>query len=74
MSTESKIRKGIKEAYEDTTVIIIAQRISSVVDADKIVVMNKGEIDAIGKHEDLIANNKIYQDVYSSQTEGVINA
>ncbi len=74
MSTEAKIRKGIKEAYEGTTVIIIAQRISSVVDADKIIVMNKGEIDAIGKHEDLIASNQIYQDVYSSQTEGVINA
>lgn len=74
MSTEAKIRNGLKEAYKDTTLIIIAQRISSVIDADKIIVMNNGEINAIGEHKDLIKNNEIYKDVYSSQMEGVINA
>ncbi|HHX49530.1 MAG TPA: ABC transporter ATP-binding protein [Clostridiales bacterium] len=74
MSTEAKIRKALKDSYQKTTLIIIAQRISSVVDADKIIVMNNGEIDAIGKHDDLIKSNQIYKDVYSSQMEGTLNA
>ena len=54
----------------DTTKIIIAQRISSVQDADKIIVLNNGEIDAVGSHEKLLKENKIYQEVYYSQQKG----
>ena len=54
----------------DTTKIIIAQRISSVQDADKIIILNNGEIDAVGTHEQLLKENKIYQEVYYSQQKG----
>ncbi len=69
-ATDAKIRSGLKSEFGDTTVIIIAQRISSVEDADRIIVMNDGKIDAIGTHEELIATNGIYQDVYNSQKKG----
>lgn len=67
--TDSLIRKAFREEIPNTTKIIIAQRISSVQDADKIVVMDNGRIDAIGTHEELLKSNKIYQEVYESQTK-----
>lgn len=69
--TDSLIRKAFREEIPNTTKIIIAQRISSVQDADKIVVMDNGRIDAIGTHEELLKSNKIYKEVYESQTKGV---
>ena len=68
--TDSLIRKAFSEMIPDTTKIIIAQRISSVQDADKIIVLNNGEIDAVGSHEKLLKENKIYQEVYYSQQKG----
>ncbi len=69
-ATDASIRAGLKKEFGDTTVIIIAQRISSVEDADRIIVMNDGKIDAIGTHEELLATNDIYRDVYQSQQKG----
>ena len=68
--TDSLIRSAFKSEIPNTTKIIIAQRISSIEDADKIVVMNNGEIDAIGTHEELLKSNDIYKEVYSSQMKG----
>ncbi len=69
-ATDASIRAGLKKEFGDTTVIIIAQRISSVEDADRIIVMNDGKIDAIGTHEELLETNDIYRDVYQSQQKG----
>ena len=66
-ATEKRIRESFKKYHSDTTKIIIAQRISSVIDADKIIVMDDGKINAIGTHDKLLADNKIYQEVYYSQ-------
>lgn len=72
--TDSLIRKAFKEEIPNTTKIIIAQRISSVQDSDQIIVLDNGEIDGIGTHEELLKNNKIYQEVYYSQNKGgVVN-
>ncbi len=68
--TDSLIRKAFRESIPNTTKIIIAQRISSVEDADKIIVLDNGQINAIGTHEELLASNEIYQDVYYSQVKG----
>lgn len=68
--TDSLIRKAFAEEIPDTTKIIIAQRISSVQDADKIIVLDKGEINAIGTHKELLDSNKIYSEVYYSQQKG----
>ena len=68
--TDSLIRQGFASSLKDTTKIIIGQRISSIQDADRIIVMNDGRIDAIGTHDDLVANNAIYRDVYKMQTQG----
>ena len=67
--TDSIIRKGFKEFIPETTKIIIAQRISSVEDADKIIVLDNGKINAIGKHNELLKNNEIYKEVYYSQNK-----
>jgi ATP-binding cassette subfamily B protein len=68
--TDAKIRKALKEEIPGTTKIIIAQRISSVESADKIIVINDGKIDGFGTHEELLVNNRIYREVYTSQTKG----
>lgn len=68
--TDSLIRQGLASSLKDTTKIIIGQRISSIQDADRIVVMNDGKIDAIGSHQDLIESNAIYREVYDMQTQG----
>ena len=68
--TDSLIRQGFASSLKETTKIIIGQRISSIQDADRIIVMNDGRIDAIGTHDDLIANNAIYREVYKMQTQG----
>ncbi|MCR5706597.1 MAG: ABC transporter ATP-binding protein/permease [Acholeplasmatales bacterium] len=67
--TDAIIRKGFKEFIPTTTKIIIAQRISSIEDADKIVVLNDGKIDAMGTHEELLKSNEIYQEVYNTQNK-----
>ena len=68
--TDSLIRKAFKEEIPNTTKIIIAQRISSVEDCDKIIVMDNGKINGVGTHEELLKTNKIYKEVYESQTKG----
>ncbi len=72
--TDALIRKAFREEIPDTTKIIIAQRIASVMDADKIIIMDNGKINDIGTHEQLLARNKIYQEVYHSQNKEVQNA
>ena len=69
-ATDAKIRKAFAEEIPNTTKLIIAQRISSVEHADRIIVMNDGKVDGIGTHEELLANNEIYRDVYEAQTGG----
>ena len=69
-ATDAKIRKAFREEIPGTTKIIIAQRISSVQDADRILVLDNGHIDGLGTHEELLKTNAIYQEVYSSQTQG----
>lgn len=69
-ATESRIQKSLKELAPDTTKIVIAQRISSVKDADVIFVLDDGEISGYGTHEELLENNKIYKEVYDSQQQG----
>lgn len=68
--TDAKIRQAFKEEIPNTTKIIVAQRVSSIQDADKIIVLDEGKINGIGTHEELLANNQIYQEVYESQVKG----
>lgn len=68
--TDALIRKAFKEEIPNTTKIIIAQRISSIEDADKIIILNEGKINAIGTHEELLKSNMIYQEVHNSQVKG----
>ena len=69
-TTDAKIRAGFREYIPDTTKLIIAQRISSVMDADRIIVMDQGRISGFGTHEELLETNEIYRDVYESQKGG----
>lgn len=68
--TDALIRKGLKESLPNITKIVVAQRISSIEDADQIIVMEDGKINAIGTHDELLATNHIYQEVYETQTKG----
>ena len=69
-ATEAKIREGLARKLPNMTKIIIAQRISSVRHAEQIIILDRGRVNAIGTHESLLANNKIYQEIYQSQKEG----
>lgn len=69
-ATDSKIRAALAKTIPGTTKLIIAQRISSIMDADRIIVMNDGKVDGFDTHENLLKNNEIYRDVYDSQTNG----
>ena len=71
-ATDAKIREGFKLNHGDITTIIVAQRISSVEHADRIIVLDDGEINAIGSHEELLGTNEIYTEVYKSQQEGSV--
>jgi ATP-binding cassette subfamily B protein len=68
-ATEAHIRRAFREDLADTTKIIIAQRISSVKDADQIIVMNEGRVTAIGKHDELLATSPEYKEIYDSQAD-----
>ena len=67
--TDKLIRKGLKEDLPHMTKIVIAQRISSIEDADQIIIMDDGHIDAIGTHQELLKNNDIYKEVYYTQNK-----
>ncbi len=69
-ATEGRIRNALKELAPETTKIIIAQRISSVKDADKIIVLDEGTVSAVGTHDELLESSKIYREVYESQQQG----
>ena len=71
-ATEAKIRNAFYNELKDTTVFIIAQRISSVKEADEILVMDDGEIKGVGNHNELMETNEIYQEIYNTQQKGVI--
>jgi ATP-binding cassette subfamily B protein len=70
-ATEAKIRQSFRESLSGTTVIIIAQRISSVQTADEILVLDEGTVSGMGSHDELMAGNAIYKEIYASQQEGV---
>jgi ATP-binding cassette subfamily B protein len=73
-ATESRIREAFATSLKDTTKIIIAQRITSVMEADKILVLDDGKIVDMGSHEELLANSETYQEIYYSQKDKEVSA
>ena len=73
MTTDAKIRRTFKEELSDLTIIIIAQRIASIEDSDKIIVLHEGEVEAFGNHETLMSVSPIYNEIYESQQKGVLS-
>ena len=73
-ATEARIREAFRGELKDTTKIIIAQRITSVMEADQIIVVNEGRITGVGTHEELLANNTEYKEIYDSQMEAAATA
>ena len=71
-ATEAKIRECFYKELKNTTVLIIAQRISSVAEADEIIVLDDGKIDSVGKHDELMQTSEIYQEIYKTQQKGVM--
>jgi ATP-binding cassette, subfamily B, multidrug efflux pump len=71
-ATDTRIRQGLAENLAGVTVLIIAQRVGSIQNADRIVVLDEGRINGVGSHDELMASNEIYRDVYQSQMEGVL--
>ena len=69
-ATDARIRQGLRESLPSTTKIIIAQRVSSISDCDKIIILDNGTVNDIGTHEELLERNEIYRDVYTSQQKG----
>ena len=69
-ATDAKIRKAFREVIPETTKIIIAQRIASVQDADRIIVLDDGRVSGFGSHDELMKTNRIYQEIYETQTQG----
>ena len=69
-ATEARIRKAFREYLPETTKLIISQRVSSVMDADRIIVMEEGRLAGFGTHDELLADNEIYRDIYETQTNG----
>lgn len=72
--TEAKIKEGLEKSLPGMTKIIISQRISSIMDADQIMILDDGKINAIGTHDQLLADNEIYQDIYFSQQKGGVQS
>jgi ATP-binding cassette subfamily B protein len=70
MATEARIREAFKNSLKDSTKIIIAQRIASVKDADRIIVLEGGRISAMGSHEELLLSSDVYKEIYNSQLKG----
>ncbi len=70
--TDALLRKALDEKYKDSTKIIIAERVSSIMNSDQIIVLNKGKIDAIGTHEELLEKSSIYASIYASQMGGAL--
>ena len=70
--TDACIRQALRDEIPDTTKFIIAQRVTSLMDADQIIVLDEGRIDGIGTHEELLKNNAIYWEVYESQQKGSV--
>lgn len=73
VATDARIQKAFKEDLKDVTKIIIAQRISSIKNADRIIVMNEGRIESFGDHETLIDRSLVYREIYESQQKGVVS-
>ncbi len=69
-ATEAKIREGLARSLPGSTKIIIAQRITSVMHADQIIILDDGRVHAVGTHEELLKNDSVYQEIYYSQQEG----
>lgn len=69
-ATDGKIREAFRTSLKDTTKIIIAQRITSIMDSDKIVILDEGKINAVGTHSELMESSEIYREVYLSQQKG----